>query len=111
MRAGLMRHSVNFQVKTEAAAGLGANTVSWANSIAAMARVENLPAAERLESQRLTGRVPVRFVVYYDSGITTQHRIKWSPDGTDRYFTIQSIRDATGMRRTMIIDAVEDTDA
>lgn len=110
MRSGQMRHLLTFQALTRTADGQGSFTESWADSFAAWAKLESLGPTERVESQKLTGKVPVRFVTYYDPDITPRLRIKWSPDGTARYFTITGVRDFTGQRRTMVIDAEEDTD-
>jgi SPP1 family predicted phage head-tail adaptor len=111
MRSGQMRHLLIFQARTETADGIGGVTVAWGDYFSAWAKLETLGPAERVEAQKLTGRVPMRFVVYYDPDIVPTLRIKWSPDGTARYFTIQGIRDMTGQRRTMVIDAVEDEDS
>lgn len=111
MQSGDMRHLITFQVAGETADGIGGVSVAWADSFSAYAKVVGISATERLEYQRLTGKIPIRLMTYYDPDINEQLRIKYAPDGTDRYFTIRSIYDYNGKRRGLVIDATEDKDA
>lgn len=111
MQSGDMRHLIAIQVKTETADGIGGVSLAWADSFSVFAKVVSMSGTERLEAQRLTGKTPVRFMVYYSTDITAEHRIKWSPDGTARYYAIRSVYDPNGQRRHMIIDTTEDTDS
>ena len=112
MKSGEMRHLLTFQTRAESADGIGGFTAgTWSDTFTAWGKVAGVTATERVESMRLTGKVPVRFIVYYDPDINADLRVKHSPDGTARYYTIRSVTDFVGQRRTMHIDAVEDTDA
>ena len=76
MRSGEMRHKLAIQVKSETADGIGGVTVSWADSFTIYGKQQQFSGMERLENQKLTGKNPIRFIVYYDSRILQTHRIK-----------------------------------
>ena len=113
MRSGEMRHKLVIQAATESSDGIGGTSKSWSDSFTIYGKQQQLAANERLETSKLTGFNPIRFIIYYDTRLTTLHRIKWQADGSAaaRYLSIRGIFDTTGQRRSMIVDCVEDTDA
>ena len=86
MRAGDLRHRIDFQVETETADGMGGKNLTWAAVYRAVpAAIWPVSSRERLDNLKLESEITHKIRVRYISGITSKHRIKY---GT-RTFDIQ----------------------
>lgn len=110
MRAGDLRYLITFQERTITEDGRGGYTKTWADSFDAWAKVEAPRGLEKIEAAKLTGKRTYKIIVYYDSRINNQLRIKYTPESTALYLTISDARDPNGRRRYMEITAHEDID-
>ena len=89
MRAGRLRHHIEFQVVTETPDGVGYLVPAWGLFAEADAAVEPLQGQELFSERQIHADVTHGIRARYLPGLTPRHRIKFG----ERIFDILSIRD------------------
>ena len=109
MRAGILRHTIAIQERTETEDGMGGFTETYA----AVSGMGSVPAAiwplrstERLDAMKLEHQITHKIRIRYRSGIDTSMRIYWS----DKSKTFNIISITNPDERNILLDmlAVEE---
>lgn len=98
------RHQIVIEKPTESAsAGYGEVSSSWSTLITCWASMENRSSGEIFEAGSQVQTNDFVFETYYNSSVTTKHRINY---GT-RYFDIEGVENIDNKGRKMRIHAKE----
>ena len=108
MRAGSLRHPVTIQSATETRDAAGGVTKTWADVSDRWAEVKPISGREYLNADRVRADITHVIVIRNYSGLTSKHRIKFTDNGSTRYFNIESVRDMEERDRMMQLFCKED---
>jgi len=112
MHAGMLKHPIYIEKRTDSADGMGGYTITWAGdpSGPVYARIQNLTGSERWEAMRTMSsnliRITIRFrgdangAPYWSAGT---HRVKIR----GRYYNIIAIQDKNFESKWLVMDLVE----
>lgn len=94
MRSGLLKHPITFQSPTETRDAAGGVAKAWTDEYNDRARISPVRGREYFMADKVRADVTHMIVIRSrpDKPLPT-YRIKWTDNGTDRYFQIDSIVD------------------
>ena len=110
MRAGLLRHRVTIQTRTETQGSAGDVTWTWSDLDTVWASIEPLMGSEAVSAKQLQSRTDTRIRIRYRHGLTTKMRIKWEEPGSPiytRYYEIEAILNPRQNHRETVLMCVE----
>ena len=108
VRAGLLRHRLTFQTATETRDAQGGVTKTWVDTVTVWGDVAPIRAREYLNADQIRADITHQVIIRQYPGLTTKQRMKWTDDGTDRYFHIESIIDMEERDRKLQIFCKEE---
>lgn len=107
MKIADLRHVVNIQTATVATSARGAETVTWSDSPTVRAKVRTTGGDERQRNEMVTPvaghEVTLRWPLPSGVTLTTKSRVKWTQDGTTRYFGITAVGEPDNRRRIVVL--------
>ena len=86
MRAGFLRHRLEFQDKSVARDAYGAETITWGESFTVWGSVEPYLGREYLQAKQQQAEVSHRVRIRYRSGVKPTMRIKVDLDSRDAFY-------------------------
>lgn len=106
MRAGLLRHRLTFQNKTEARNEYGEMEDTWSDAFTVYGRVNAKASSERIEADQFVARMTHEITIRARSGITANMRVVF---GARTFYIDGPPRDWDERGIQMIFDAREET--
>lgn len=103
MRAGLLRHRVTIQQRTESQGGTGEVTWTWADLSTVWAAIEPVSEREYFAAAQVQSEAVTRIRMRYRDDIRPKMRVKFGA----RYFDIQGVRQAFGEFKELHLMCVE----
>lgn len=104
--AAILRHSVEIQQTATAADTTGDPVESWSTYKRVRAAISPLSGREFENAQRISSDITTQITLRYETGITTEHRIKFG----SRYFNIHFIKNVDERDKQLILLCSEDVD-
>ena len=90
MRIGPLKHRLAIQGQTETNTR-GSVTRAWATVATRWGSVEPLAGREFMENMQAKGDTTHRVRIRWYDGLTSENRISWTVNGTERIFNIGSV--------------------
>lgn len=103
MRAGMLRHRVTIQRRTESRDAAGSDVGTWSDVATVYGRVEPFAGNERVKGAQVAATTTHTVTMRYDGCLLPSDRLTW--DG--RTLEIESILDDKGAQRSLTILARE----
>ena len=87
LRAGLLLHKIEIQVKTAHRDMMGQEVVTWDAFAYAWASIDPLGGREYFAAQQIQSSISHKIMIRYQANIKPYHRIKWG----EKIFDINAI--------------------
>lgn len=101
--AGLLRHCIEIQQKTNSQTDTGSISVQWSEFALVRARIIPVSGNEKFQQDQFLNQVTHKIEMRYLKGVTPQMRILF--DG--RYFDIEAVIDESERNRMLTIMCLE----
>lgn len=111
MKINELRHVVYVQTATATTSARGAEAVVWSDSPQLRAKVRTVSGDERNRNEQVTPvaahEVTLRWPLPTGTTLDTKSRIKWTKDGTTRYFGVTFVGEPDNRRRMVVLTCEE----
>lgn len=104
--SALLRHSVQIQKTITAPDSTGDPVESWSTYKHVRASISPLNGREFENAQRISSDITTQIILRYETGLTTEHRIKFG----SRLFNIHFIKNEDERNKKLILWCSEDVD-
>lgn len=105
--SGMLRNQVRVQNPVRAVDDFGQASTNWLTVANVPAHVEQSRTAETLDDGGISTRSDFTFVMAWHPDVSTDSRLVWDDNGTERTFNVRGCWDRDQRRRRLQVEATE----